>query len=236
LVDKSISDASGFEALDATQLVKHARRRGSAHAWHVDYDRQRTSGLRDFDAPSAPDVVRRGSSPKSSQPMRARNAASVATFRSCRRTSRLFESPRVHKASFASCEQAQGRPVERGPSARNHGDETLVYEARCGHRNRLTFGFRKREPNIFDGEGHRHPRRAVALVDDFAAVRLVHLAVEQRTREKSNATWGSTPLLRNRAMTSPMLCNLTGSEVTEFECDCCPRARGAPCGRTNRRA
>jgi hypothetical protein len=60
----------------------------------------------------------------------------------------------------------------------------------AGIGNRLTFGFRKREPNIFDGEGHRHPRRAVALVDDFAAVRLVHLAVEQRTRENVERDMG----------------------------------------------
>jgi hypothetical protein len=59
----------------------------------------------------------------------------------------------------------------------------------AGIGNRLTFGFRKREPNIFDGEGHQSPAGCSAR-RRFAAVRLVHLAVEQRTRENVERDMG----------------------------------------------
>jgi hypothetical protein len=114
--------------------------------------------------------------------MSARDAASVATFSSCRRTSRFFGSPRARKAGFGSCEQAQGRPVERGPSACNHGDEMLVYEARCGHRNRFTFAFRKRQPS-------QEPLKVPSAAFPFAALhevneRCIELLVNEARAEK----------------------------------------------------
>ena len=103
----------------------------------------------------------------------------MAAFTSCDRGSRWPGGVCPLKAGVISGEQPKGRPVEPSPSVRDHADETIMDEARDGHRHRSPFRLRKRQPKILDRERRRHARGVIALVGDLAAICFVHLAVEQ---------------------------------------------------------
>jgi len=58
-----------------------------------------------------------------------------------------------------------------------------MHEASSGHRYSCAFGFGQREPQVLGGERHGHSQRAVLLVDNLAAVSLVHPGIKQRIRQ-----------------------------------------------------
>jgi len=84
------------------------------------------------------------------------------------------------QASIDGREQTEGRPVEVGPPMSNHPDEAVVDEAGGRHRHSRSLGLGEREPEVLDGQRRGQSRRAVALIDDFPAVSLMDLRVEQR--------------------------------------------------------
>ena len=61
-----------------------------------------------------------------------------------------------------------------------HRHETIMDEARGGHRHGLVLGFRKCEPNVPEGERHSHSWWAESTLHDLAAISLVNPGVEQR--------------------------------------------------------
>jgi len=79
-----------------------------------------------------------------------------------------------------------------------------MHEASSGHRYSCAFGFGQREPQVLGGERHGHSRRAVLLVDNLAAVSLVHPGIKQRIRQDIVSEVAIDPAFRNRANASPM--------------------------------
>ena len=56
-------------------------------------------------------------------------------------------------------------------------------KACCGHWHSHMLGFSKRQPKIFDRQRGGHSWRAITVLDDFAAIGLVDLAVKERASE-----------------------------------------------------
>ena len=58
-----------------------------------------------------------------------------------------------------------------------------MYQACCWHGHSHVLAFSKRQPKIFDRQWGGHSWRAIMVLDDFAAIGLVDLAVKERASE-----------------------------------------------------
>ena len=136
------------------------RRQNPDGSSRPDYENVRDSGelfrqytlLNKSDADAVHDLIMATANHLQARTEKHYYAGFSPAFSSCDRGRRWPGGVCPLKAGVISGEQPKGRPVEPSPSVRNHADETIMDEARDGHRHRSPFRLRKRQPKILDRE------------------------------------------------------------------------------------